>query len=349
MAIPFPAINPVAIAIGPVRIRWYGLAYLSGLLLGWLYMRRLLRMPELWRGPPPMRPEQADDFLFWATLGTVVGGRLGFILLYEPSLFLHDPARIFAVWQGGMAFHGGLIGVALAIVLFARLNKISLLSLGDLAAAAVPFGLFFGRLANFINGEVYGRLTDMPWGVEFPTSVLEPGDAFGPRHPTQIYEAFLEGIVMFFLIRYFTHSRDSLKEPGFTAGLFLFAYGIARNRCRIFQAMGLCAIFHDGLCFGRHDLLAAHADLRRRSDGAGCAASIACCVRCGEFLSDPWKWGHGAGKDHPPLERIRRDDPQAGFSAGPAWPAQDAMVSWPAKRERHAPAVFLCGRNRAEP
>lgn len=244
MAIPFPGINPVAIAIGPVRIRWYGLAYLSGLLLGWLYMRRLLRAPDLWRADtPPMRPEQADDFLLWATLGTVVGGRLGFILLYEPSLFLQDPARIFAVWQGGMAFHGGLLGVTTAIVLFARFNKVSLLSLGDLAAAAVPFGLFFGRLANFINGEVYGRLTDMPWGVEFPASVLEPGDVFGPRHPTQIYEAFLEGIVMFLLIRYFTHSRHSLKEPGFTAGLFLFGYGIARIGVEFFKQWDYAQFF----------------------------------------------------------------------------------------------------------
>ena len=255
MAIAFPGINPVAIALGPIRIRWYGLAYLTGLVLGWLYMRRLLRMPDLWRaGVPPMRPEQADDFLLWATLGTVVGGRLGFILLYEPSLFLHDPARIFAVWQGGMAFHGGLIGVATAIVLFARLNAVPLLSLGDLAAAAVPFGLFFGRLANFINGEVYGRLTDMPWGVEFPAGVLDPGDVFGPRHPTQIYEAVLEGIVMFLVLRYFTHWRHSLKQPGFTAGLFLFLYGLARIGVEFFkqwdyQQFFTTAYFSEGMVY----------------------------------------------------------------------------------------------------
>jgi phosphatidylglycerol:prolipoprotein diacylglycerol transferase len=228
MAIPFPGIDPVAIALGPVHIRWYGLAYLTGLVLGWLYMRRLLTTPELWRGAAPMKPEQADDFLLWATLGTVIGGRLGFILLYEPGLFLRDPARIFAVWEGGMAFHGGLIGVTLAIVLFARLNTLPLLSLGDLAAATAPFGLFFGRLANFINGEVYGRLTDVPWAVEFPAAVLDAGHVFGPRHPTQLYEAFLEGIVLFLVIRHCTHSRSWLKQPGFTAGLFLFGYAIAR-------------------------------------------------------------------------------------------------------------------------
>jgi phosphatidylglycerol:prolipoprotein diacylglycerol transferase len=235
MAIPFPGIDPVAIALGPVHIRWYGLAYLTGLVLGWLYMRRLLRTPELWRGAPPMRAEQADDFLLWATLGTVIGGRLGFILLYEPGLFLRNPLRIFSVWEGGMAFHGGVIGVTLAIALFARVNKIPFLSLGDLTTAAVPFGLFFGRLANFINGEVYGRLTDVPWAVEFPAAVLDAGHAFGPRHPTQLYEAFLEGIVLFLVLRYFTHARHSLRQPGFTAGLFLFGYAIARIGVEFFK------------------------------------------------------------------------------------------------------------------
>ncbi len=235
MAIPFPGIDPVAIKLGPISLRWYGLAYLTGLVLGWLYMRRLLRTPHLWRGAAPMKPEQADDFLLWATLGTVIGGRLGFILLYEPSLFFRDPARIFAVWEGGMAFHGGVIGVTLAIILFARINKLPLLSLGDITTAVVPFGLFFGRVANFINGEVYGRLTDVPWAVEFPASVLDAGDVFGPRHPTQLYEAFLEGIVLFLVIRYFTHSRHSLKEPGFTAGLFLFGYAIARIGVEFFK------------------------------------------------------------------------------------------------------------------
>jgi phosphatidylglycerol---prolipoprotein diacylglyceryl transferase len=235
MAIPFPGIDPVAIKLGPISLRWYGLAYLTGLVLGWLYMRRLLRTPHLWRGAAPMKPEQADDFLLWATLGTVIGGRLGFILLYEPSLFFRDPARIFAVWEGGMAFHGGVIGVTLAIILFARINKLPLLSLGDITTAVVPFGLFFGRMANFINGEVYGRLTDVPWAVEFPASVLDAGDVFGPRHPTQLYEAFLEGIVLFLVIRYFTHSRHSLKEPGFTAGLFLFGYAVARIGVEFFK------------------------------------------------------------------------------------------------------------------
>ncbi len=149
--------------------------------------------------------------------------------------FFTIPLRIFSVWEGGMAFHGGVIGVVLAIVFFARLNKLSVLSLGDLTTAAVPIGLFFGRLANFINGEVYGRLTDVPWAVEFPAAVLDAGHTLGPRHPTQIYEALLEGIVLFVMIRYFTHARHSLKEPGFTAGLFLFGYAIAQIGVEFFK------------------------------------------------------------------------------------------------------------------
>jgi phosphatidylglycerol:prolipoprotein diacylglycerol transferase len=198
-------------------------------------MRHLLRQPSLWGGTAPMKVEQADDFLLWATLGVVLGGRLGFVLFYEPSVYFNDPLRIFAVWQGGMSFHGGLLGVTLAIYLISRRNGMQLLSLGDLSAAAVPFGLFFGRIANFINGELYGRLTTVPWAVEFPASVLDSGHAVGPRHPSQIYEACLEGIVIFALLRYLTHSRGSLKRPGLTAGVFLCAYACARIFAELFR------------------------------------------------------------------------------------------------------------------
>jgi phosphatidylglycerol:prolipoprotein diacylglycerol transferase len=243
MAIPFPGINPVAISLGPLSVRWYGLAYLAGLTLGWLYMRRLLSETGLWRRAAPMKPEQADDFLLWATLGTVIGGRLGFILFYEPSMFIHQPARIFAVWQGGMAFHGGLLGVITAMALFSRVNNAPFLSLGDLAAAVVPLGLFFGRIANFINGEIYGRLTTAPWAVDFPPAVLNPGDLPGPRHPTQLYEAFLEGVVLFLLLRYFTHRRGSLKQPGLTAGIFLCAYALARIAVEFFKQWDYAQFF----------------------------------------------------------------------------------------------------------
>jgi phosphatidylglycerol:prolipoprotein diacylglycerol transferase len=243
MAIPYPAIDPVAIGLGPLQVRWYGLAYLAGLTLGWLYMRRLLAQPSIWGGAAPMKVEQADDFLLWATLGVVLGGRLGYVLFYEPGVYFSDPLRIFAVWQGGMSFHGGLLGVTLAICLFSRRNGIRLLSLADLSAAAVPFGLFFGRIANFINGEVYGRLTTVPWAVEFPARVLDPGHEMGPRHPTQIYEAFLEGIVMFALIRYLTHSRGSLERPGLTAGVFLCAYACARIFVEVFRQWNYSRFF----------------------------------------------------------------------------------------------------------
>jgi phosphatidylglycerol:prolipoprotein diacylglycerol transferase len=227
-ALPYPNIDPVAISLGPLEIRWYGLAYLGGLVLGWLYMRGLTRNTALWSGEAPMRAAQVDDFLLWATLGVVVGGRLGFVIFYQPDHFLAHPEQIPAVWGGGMSFHGGLLGVGLVTYIFARVKGIPVFSLMDLAAAATPFGLFFGRIANFINGEIYGRLTTVPWAVEFPPRVLEPGHAFGPRHATQLYEAILEGIVLFVALRYLTHVRGALMRPGIVIGTFLILYGAAR-------------------------------------------------------------------------------------------------------------------------
>jgi phosphatidylglycerol:prolipoprotein diacylglycerol transferase len=243
MAIAFPFNDPVAIHLGPLGVRWYGLAYLAGLLLGWLYIRRLCQEERLWGGQAPMQPYQADDFLFWATIGTVLGGRIGFFLFYEPKMLLHNPLQFFQIWQGGMAFHGGLLGVGLAIWLFARKHVIPVRSLMDLSAAAVPFGLFFGRIANFINGEIYGRLTDVSWAVEFPARLMLKGDLPGPRHPAQLYEAFMEGIVMFGLLRYFTHSRRSFLSPGLTAGVFLIAYGIFRIIAEYFKEWDVLQFF----------------------------------------------------------------------------------------------------------
>jgi phosphatidylglycerol:prolipoprotein diacylglycerol transferase len=245
MAIAFPFNDPVAIHIyGQFGIRWYGLAYTAGLLLGWYYMRRLCEDKRLWGGAVPIQPHQADDFLFWATLGVVLGGRTGYFLLYEPGSLLKNPLQFFEIWQGGMAFHGGLLGVGLAVWLFARRERLPVRPLMDLAAAAVPFGLFFGRIANFINAEIYGRLTDVPWAVEFPTAVLvRAGHALGPRHPTQIYEALLEGVVMFALLRFFTHSRRSLASPGLTAGVFLMAYGVFRIFAEYFKEWDMAEFF----------------------------------------------------------------------------------------------------------
>ncbi|MGH6833512.1 MAG: prolipoprotein diacylglyceryl transferase [Methyloceanibacter sp.] len=223
LVLPYPVIDPVAIEIGPVALRWYGLAYMAGILLGWLYARRLVSRADLWGGKPPMTVAQADDFLLWITLGIVVGGRLGFVLFYEPSYFWQNPVEIPAVWHGGMSFHGGLLGVALAVYLFSRVKRINPLSLGDIASAATPFGLFFGRLANFINSEVVGRVSDVPWAMIFP------GVDDLPRHPSQLYEAFLEGIVLFVILRIATHRFHALTRPGTVFGLFLVFYGIFRS------------------------------------------------------------------------------------------------------------------------
>ena len=222
-AIPYPVVDPVAFAIGPVSVRWYGLAYMVGILLGWLYGRYLVSRPGLWGGKSPMTASQADDFLLWITLGIVVGGRLGFVLFYEPSFFWQNPLEIPAVWNGGMAFHGGLLGVVVAVYLFSRFNGINPLSLGDIASAATPFGLFFGRIANFINGEVVGRVSDVPWAMVFPGA----GDE--ARHPSQLYEALLEGALLFLILRIATHRFHALTRPGTVFGLFLVFYGIFRS------------------------------------------------------------------------------------------------------------------------
>ena len=229
LVLPYPVIDPIALEVGPVAIRWYGLAYMAGILLGWLYARRLVARADLWGGKPPMTVTQVDDFLLWITLGIVVGGRLGFVLFYEPSYFWQNPAEIPAVWHGGMSFHGGLLGVAMAVYLFARVKRINALSLGDIASAATPFGLFFGRIANFINSEVVGRVSDVPWAMVFPGA----GDE--PRHPSQLYEAFLEGIVLFLILRIATHRYHALTRPGTVFGLFLVFYGIFRSTAEFFR------------------------------------------------------------------------------------------------------------------
>jgi len=230
LAIPYPAIDPVAIAIGPIVVKWYGLAYVAGLLLGWLYVKRLLSTDRLWSGnKSPLRPEVADDLFVWIAVGVIIGGRLGHILLYEPGYFLSHPLEILKIWQGGMAFHGGMLGSIVAMWLFARRNDVSAFTVWDLAAAAVPFGLFFGRTANFINAEVIGRVSDVPWAMAFP------GAGPLPRHPVQLYEAFLEGLLLFLILRWLTHSRFALKTPGLTGAAFLAGYGAFRMLCEIFK------------------------------------------------------------------------------------------------------------------
>ncbi len=231
--LPYPNIDPAIFTLpgfeafgwhlGPFALRWYAVAYMAGLLLAWRYIAGLVRTPRLWRGQPAsMQPEAADDFIFWATLGVIFGGRLGYVLFYKPDMLWKAPAEILAVWNGGMSFHGGLLGVIAAIVYFARSRKIPIVRLGDLAAAAAPFGLFFGRMANFINGELWGRPTNLPWAMVFPSG----GDV--ARHPSQLYEAALEGLVLFVVLRLATHRFLALARPGLVAGLFLTFYALSR-------------------------------------------------------------------------------------------------------------------------
>jgi phosphatidylglycerol:prolipoprotein diacylglycerol transferase len=291
-AIQFPNIDPAALTIpaiagiGPFYLRWYALAYIAGLVLGWRFMVWLVRRDQLWApGKPSMSAPQVDDFLFWATLGVILGGRLGYVLFYKPDMIWNAPLEILQIWQGGMSFHGGLIGVAVAAWWFSRqthvneeqfaalakkhvvaeppaaqrneymrvsglgwmkkkdaedartkakTDKVDLLRLGDLAAAAAPIGLFFGRIANFINGELWGRVTDGPFGVVFCNErLLVQGGGIcaaglSPRHPSQLYEAALEGLVLFVIITVATLRFDSLRRPGLNTGLFLVFYGLFR-------------------------------------------------------------------------------------------------------------------------
>jgi len=220
----FPVFDPVAISIGPFAIRWYALAYIGGIIFGWIYARRLIRNERLWGGPAPLTLPQWDDFILWVTLGIILGGRLGYVLFYNFDYFMRNPLDIFEVWKGGMSFHGGFLGCVLAVVLFARKHGIPFLSLGDLTCAVGPVGLFLGRIANFINGELWGRPADpatVPWAMVFP----DGGPV--PRHPSQLYEAVLEGIVLFTLLMLFIRA-GALKRPGFIVGAFATFYGLAR-------------------------------------------------------------------------------------------------------------------------
>jgi phosphatidylglycerol:prolipoprotein diacylglycerol transferase len=232
LAIPFPNIDPVAVPLGPFSIKWYGLAYVAGLLLGWLYIKRLLARSDLWpRATAPFAQRDTDDLLIYVAAGVLLGGRLGHVLFYQPLHYLQHPLDIVAVWQGGMAFHGGLIGSIVGIVLFARRVGANPWSVLDCCAAAVPIGLFFGRIANFINGELWGRATTVPWAMVFPSK--EAGGL--ERHPSQLYEAFLEGLVLFTLLWWMSHRMAALRRPGMVAGTFLIGYGLARSFCELFR------------------------------------------------------------------------------------------------------------------
>jgi len=214
--IAFPQIDPVAVQLGPLVVRWYALAYIAGIVLGWQYALKLCReMPKL------VTPQQMDDFIVWLTLGIILGGRVGYVLFYNPMHFLQNPGEILQLWHGGMSFHGGLGGVLLAMYLFARKRCIKFFALADVVAVCVPFGLFFGRLANFVNGELYGRASDVPWAMVFPHG------GPSPRHPSQLYEAALEGVVLFAVL-WLLMRMGARDKPGIISGAFLIGYGLAR-------------------------------------------------------------------------------------------------------------------------
>ena len=235
----FPEFNPVWFSVGPLDIRWYALAYVAGIVLGWWYAARIIKTERLWApGKAPISTQQLDDLVLWVTLGIILGGRLGFALFYQPHLYGQlfggpDNFALFRLWDGGMSFHGGLIGCTVAVVVFALRAKVRVLTIGDIALAAAPFGLMFGRLANFINGELWGRETTVPWAVRFCNGLIERTYGFcpagnEPRHPSQLYEAGLEGIFLMGILAFAIWKVGLLRKPGYVTGLFLLGYGVIR-------------------------------------------------------------------------------------------------------------------------
>lgn len=239
--IPFPDIAPeiFSISIGgfELALRWYALAYIAGLILGWRLVVALMKRPALWGGAAPMAPARVEDLLTWVILGVVLGGRLGFVLFYQPAYYLANPTEILAVWQGGMSFHGGFLGVVLAAWVWAGRNGVPRLALADALAVAAPAGLMFGRLANFINAELWGRPTDMPWGVAFPGAGQDCAGVIGvcARHPSQLYEAALEGLLLGAVLLWGVWRRGWLQRPGRVLGVFLAGYGAARFFVEFFR------------------------------------------------------------------------------------------------------------------
>lgn len=224
LAIAFPAIDPVLVEIGPVAIRWYAVAYVAGLIIGWRYVRYLARTRF-----DGLTARAIDDLLVCCTLGVVLGGRLGYVLFYQPGHFLAHPQEILLIWQGGMSFHGGLLGTVVAIIGFARVRRIQVLTVSDIVACAVPIGLFFGRIANFINGELYGRISDVPWAMVFPNGGPDP------RHPSQLYQAIMEGLLLFAALTLLVHLTRLATRPGALTGFFLVGYALARIIGELFR------------------------------------------------------------------------------------------------------------------
>ena len=238
LVIPFPDIDPALFTIPlggfEFSLRWYALAYIVGLIIGWRLMVYLMKRPKLWpANKAPMQPEAPEELLTWMVLGVVLGGRIGYVLFYAPARFVANPLEIFKVWEGGMSFHGGFLGVILATIIYTRMKKMPLLQVGDAVALAAPVGLLLGRLANFINGELYGRVTDVSWAMKFPlinpaTGQRDWDNLTEPRHPSQLYEAALEGLLLLLIMWALALGANWLKRPGSLIGIFFIGYGAAR-------------------------------------------------------------------------------------------------------------------------
>ena len=222
---PFPDIDPIIFQIGPLAVRWYALAYLAGIIIGWRYTMALAG-----RAGTGVKPQDMDDFMVWAVIGIIVGGRLGQVIFYHPGYYLANPLDIVKIWEGGMAFHGGLLGVIAAMVWHTRTRGIPFFAFTDLIALVAPIGIFFGRLANFINQEHFGRPTDLSWAIVFDT------DPRGlPRHPSQLYEAALEGLILYAILAVAAHGTKALQRPGMVTGIFMMGYAVARIIAEFFR------------------------------------------------------------------------------------------------------------------
>jgi phosphatidylglycerol---prolipoprotein diacylglyceryl transferase len=229
LALPFPAIDPVALAIGPITIKWYALAYIAGLIGGWYYARRLVMADRLWGVVRRPQVVDIDDLVVWVALGVVLGGRIGYVLFYNLPMYLADPIEILAIRNGGMSFHGGFLGAILAFLLFARAKKLNGYTLLDIGAVVVPIGLFFGRIANFVNGELWGRVAP-----DFPYAIVFPSGGPLPRHPSQLYEAATEGLLLF-IVMAIAVRRFGFRKPGLLGGIFVLGYALARTFCEFFR------------------------------------------------------------------------------------------------------------------
>ncbi|MGU3665567.1 prolipoprotein diacylglyceryl transferase [Methylobacterium sp. A49B] len=229
LALPFPAIDPVALAIGPITIKWYALAYIAGLIGGWYYARRLVMADSLWGVVKRPQAVDIDDLIVWVALGVVLGGRIGYVLFYNLPLYIADPMEILAIRNGGMSFHGGFLGAILAFLLFARSKGLNGYTLLDIGAVVVPIGLFFGRIANFVNGELWGRVAP-----DFPYAIVFPSGGPLPRHPSQLYEAATEGLLLF-IVMAISVRRFGFRKPGLLGGIFVLGYALARTFCEFFR------------------------------------------------------------------------------------------------------------------